>query len=587
MGSPAFNPNLPYSRPPFDPSAPYQASPADMAAANSTGQGSSPDYGPDVTVVNPTWAGIGKGVLREGAQLASGAYGFGRGVMDAVPGVKDSAFGQQMQQNQQALDDAAQPRSIDEDFGKVGAQMASFLLPAKAESSLAELAPEELRFLARIGASSLSSGTMNALNGGGFGVGAATGAGIGAAGEAGRALAPQLVRSAIPGTPGIGKINTDAANTVLSETRGVKPSVALDSVNQRMAQAGEDLQRAAAAASQRDAPHIAGFLMPPKEEVPLATKPGRPPASQPMAYPAEMSPDFPAAGFNGMTREDAYRWPYNGPDVLHPSYMSGSAHPELSGRVPQPQGVLLRRPEMSASIPPTTQPVYGVPLDPVIAPVQAALDRAVRDRVPGDAAQLRKVMDFLHMQGDYAPEGGAPTSPPASLTTLQGLQWRRALSDNFINDAKWAKTINPPVLAATKMAYGALTQGVKDAAPGALEADEILSKLKPVQTGLKTLVKNDPSVVGNVAGRMAARTGALSAAATGAAAGAPHGPIGAIAGGLSGLVGPEVLSAPTTKLAMARGLYSSATPIAARSLITPAVQKLLDNIRGSDTESQE
>lgn len=448
-----------------------------------TGQGSSPAYGPDVTVVNPTPGQIGKGVLREGAQLASGAYGFGRNLLDLVPGVKNSRVGQDMQANQGTLDAAAKPANLGEAMGKTGGEMASYLAPAKLETGLAEAAPEAVRPLVRIASSALSNGTMNAANGGDFATGALTGAGFGALSEGARSLlAPQSMRSAIPG-----KISKDTAAALLEHTSGMRPSSVLESTENHIGQAGRDLETAVSGAPQT---------------------------------------------------------------------------PSIS-------------------------------LQPAISPVQDALATAQRQRAVGDSDQLSRVVDFLRGNGDYGPTRGLPPgaagpSPPSPMLTPQeALDARRGYSREFVSNPQWKQVANGPVLGPVKEGYGGLTGELHAQVPGATEADEMMHNLIPARTGLRTLVRDDPSVAGNVMGRVGARTGALTSAAMGAAGGARSAGLpGAILGGITGLTVPEVLSAPAAKIGMARAAFSTATPKIGRAIATPAINSLLGYLRQRSTGDQ-
>ena len=546
--------------------------------AKGTGQGESPNYGTDVTTVNPTIGQIGKGVLREGAQLLSGAHGLGSSAINLIPGVKDSGFGQAMGSHQSTLENAAKPRNMGEAMGKTGAEMASYLIPAKAETAATELAPKAIRPIARIAAGSLSNGLMNQMNGGDFTTGAATGAGFGALSEGARAiLAPALMRSAIPGN--IGK---DSANALLSETRGVRPSTVLRNTESRIGQAGSDLDAAIAAANQRATPHIRGFLMPPKQEIPLAPSP-KPmnPRMRPMSFDAQVNPEEPMVPRSGNPMADISEYP-----GINPHYLSGSEHPELSGRVTplqNPQqvttrmGVLLRRPEMSASVPPPQEPNRMISLNPAKQPVGEALGTASRQRAIGDVDQIQPLMDFLRGEGKYGP------ARPDFLTPQEALDARRGYGKEFVSNRQWKQTTNSAPLAAAKQGYGGITGELHAKVPGSIEADDLMHNLQPAKAGLRTLVRNDPSIVGNVAGRVGARTGALTAAAVAGAEGAKRGLGGALLGGGLGLVAPEVLSSPAAKMAMARAAYSTATPKIGRALVTPAIQSLMDSIRQKRT----
>ena len=443
---------------------PQQNKPPDFIPAGpdfipAEGQGSSPNYGPDVTVANPTMSQIGKGVLREGAQLLAGAHGLGKSAIEHIPGVKDSVFDRSMQQHQAELDQMATPENLGEAMGKTGGEMASYLLPAKLETGAVEMAPEALRPLARVGAGALSSGTMNRLNGGSFGQGAAIGGGMTGLGEIGKGfIAPAMMRSAIGG--GIGK---DTANALLEETKGIRPSTVLKNTSGRIAQASDDLDNAVA-----------------------------------------------------------------------------------------------------------NDPEKRLSMEAAKVPLMAAHDLAGRQRVPEDAAQLRGMIDFLEGTGEYGPER------PAAMTPQEMLEARRGYGRNFISNRQWNQTANSPVMAAAKQGYGGLTNELHMKAPGSIEADQMMENLIPAKQALKAMVKRDPSVGVNVMGRMGARTGALTSAAMGAAGGARAGGLpGAILGGVTGLAVPEVLSAPTAKMALARGLYSTVPPKLGRA----ALQSLLNSMR--------
>jgi hypothetical protein len=548
-------------------------------------QGESPNYPAGTTVVNPTAGQIGKGVLREGANLLSGAHAFGRKALEMIPGVSGSSFDQSMQRHQGQLDELARPRNLGEDFGRTGAEMASYLAPMKAESMAAEGAerlPGLLRPLARIGTSAVSNAAMSGMNRESPAVGGAVGAGFGALGEGWRLLANPLMRSAIPG-----KISSDTADALLNETRGIRPSTVLSSTENRIGQAGRDLDASVAAANQRSAPRIAGYLMPPQEEIPLHAAPApRNPKMQPMAFPAKINPEEPMEPRSGNPMADISEFP-----SINPHYLSGSEHPELSGRVTplqNPQqvttrmGVLLRRPEMSASIPPTTEPNRMISTGPALRPAEAALGTAARQRVPGDVDQIQSLVDFLRGHGEYGPERSD------LLTPQEALDARRGFGKNFVSNRQWTQVVNSAPLAAAKEGYGGLTSELHAQVPGAIEADEMMHKLIPARNGLRTLVRDDPSVAGNVMGRVGARTGALTSAAMGAAGGARSAGLpGMIVGGAAGLLAPEIMSAPAAKMAMARAMYSPVTPLLGRAVSTPIIDKLMDYLRPKRTGEQE
>ena len=564
------------------------ASPPDFipqpGVSGTVSQGDSPNYPSGTTVVNPTAGQIGTGVLREGANLLSGAHAFGRKVLDAIPGVKSSSFGRAMEAHQGQLDELAKPKNMGEAMGKTGGEMASYLLPMKAESAVgraAEELPSILRPLARVGTSALSNATMSGMNRQSPTVGGAVGAGMGVLGEGGRMLANPLMRSAIPGN--IGK---DTAAAVLQHTSGIRPSTVLGNVEGKIGEAGKNLDAAVSAASTRQTPNIKGFLMPPQQEIPLAPAPTpRDPKMRPMAFDAKVNPEEPNEPRSGNPMADISEYP-----GINPHFLSGSEHPELAGRVTplqNPQqvttrmGTLLRRPEMSASIPPPTEPSRTISMQPAMRPVQEALGTAATQRVPGDTKEIQGLMDFLRGHGEFGPER------PPLLTPQEALDARRGFGKNFISNRQWKQVVNDAPQSAAKQSYGGITGELHSKVPGATEADDLMHSLIPARTGLKTLVRTDPSVAGNVMGRVGARTGALTSAAMGAAGGARSAGLpGMIAGGAAGLIAPEIMSAPAAKMAMARAMYSPATAQVGRAATTPAIQALINYFRQQRTGEQ-
>lgn len=435
---------------------------------------------------------------------------------------------------------------VGRDIGSV----AQFLAPGEAEEGIVSRAPEFLRPAARIATGALSSGAVNKAQGGDFSTGAAAGTVAGALGEGGRAIAPSVVRTVIPG------INRNTAKAVLNETRGVRPRTVLEGVEGGIRDAGRDLDTAVSNANSRSTPKIAGFLMPPAEKLDLAPIPGREPASRPMAFQAEGHPSA--------------RRVYN---QMH--YLSGGEHPELSGRIERPQGTMTRTPEMSASIPPKTEPNSIISMRSARQPVREAYGTAASQEAGTSHGRIGNLMDFLHtgrVSGEPIPE---------TITPQRALDLRRGLNDEFLTNRDWQKVANDKETAAAKGAYGGLTGELHEKVPGAVEADERMHNLIPAKHGLKTLVRSEPSLVKNLSGRMAARTGALTSAAVGGAEGAKIGGLrGALAGGSLGLVAPELLSSPTAKMVVARGLYSPAVARTGRAIMTPAVQGVVNYIRG-------
>lgn len=112
--------------------------------------------------------------------------------------------------------------------------------------------------------------------------------------------------------------------------------------------AGQKLGEAYDAASQPSAPQpVRGLLQAPEYDVPLQPSPSpRNPRMRPMAFDAKVNPEEPMEPRSGDPMAPISDYP-----GINPQYLSGSAHPELSGRVPTTQGVLrTRNPEIAGQV---------------------------------------------------------------------------------------------------------------------------------------------------------------------------------------------------------------------------------------------
>lgn len=432
-----------------------------------------PSVGITARALGKAGVDLGKGALEEGAELS---HGIGSMLNPAVQRFAPKSYANNFQTGLDTLKQWAQPEGTPmergvQGFGKGVTQAASYLLPAKAETLAVEAAPRFLRPAARIATGALSGGTMNALNGGDFSTGAATGGTMGIAGEAGRALAPSLVRSAIPGN-----ISRDTAKAILEHTGGVRPSTILGDTQSEIASAGKRLE--------------------------ASTK---------------------------------------GNSLYTPIVSMGPARQAVE--------------EATQSAPSEAAGLHG---------------------------ELSDLKDFLskgrrtgQQIGDYVPAERA-------------LDLRRSLDEEKLGNRAWKSTAPDRALAATRSAYGGLTSALHEGAPGSIEADEMIHNLIPARTALRSLVKKDPDLAGDLLNRATARTGAMTGAAVGAAAGAhERGLPGLIFGGVTPLAIQETLQSPVAKMALARAGYSTLTPKIGRAVVTPAVQALMNNIRGKRREGQE
>jgi hypothetical protein len=132
-------------------------------------------------------------------------------------------------------------------------QAGEFLIPGSAEEKVAAktagylpLLGRAAKPLARIATGALSTGAINAAQGGDFGSGALLGAGGGTVNEVGRAIAPSLAESALGITKrmrGFGKTPGEAA---LGEIRGIRPGTIAENAEAKLADLTSQLEGHAA-----------------------------------------------------------------------------------------------------------------------------------------------------------------------------------------------------------------------------------------------------------------------------------------------------------------------------------------------------
>jgi len=459
------------------------------------------------------------------------------------------------------------PKNTAESIGKGAEQVGEFFLPGGAEEGVAEKVGNigRLTPLIKPAVRSLMAEEVNQAQGGTPGVGAAGGAAGEAVGAGMRAAAPKLAESALHiGAPqrGFGKTPGRAA---LDLTSGVRPESVLSSGRESMGGLMNDLESHVNEASVRPAPRIAGFLQPPREEIPLhAAPPPRNPQMRPMAFNAEVKPEEPMEPRSGNPMAPISEYP-----GVNPHYLSGSEHPELSGRVTplqKPQqvttrmGTLLRRPEMSASIPPTTEANPNASLRPARNVIAGAMGKAANEEAGTLHGQLGEMSDFLH-RGRVS---GEPI--PENVTPRRLLDLKRGFSDEHLN---WNPNIHEEATRAGRGAYGALDRELDRLVPSAAHTNQKISSLIEVLRNADRESRMAPTGQ-RILGRFGAHTGALTLGGIGAAGGYREGGVpGAIAGGVTGVLAPELIASPEGQMGLARG-FNKAQGL--RPLVAPALQ---------------
>lgn len=432
------------------------------------------------------------------------------------------------------------PRNTPQAIGKGVEQAGEFMVPGAGEEKLASLAPKMLRPAAKIGASALGSGTVNALQGGEFGTGAALGAGGSAIGQGLKAVAPKIAETAL----GIRKADRAFGKTpgaaIINETRGIRPETIASSAQDRMGQLTPKLERAADAASVRPNP-VRGLLSAPAQEIPLHETAARNPKLRPMAFNAKVNPEPPMEPRSGNSMAPISEYP-----GINPHYLSGSEHPGLAGRVEQPHGVLIRPQQIPIGAPPiaATVPNRMASLAPARGILGDAADKATQQNAAGLHGQIGKMQDFLNTRFS----GG---SIPENVTPRQLLDLKRGLSEEHL---RWNPETHDRALAAGRQAYGALDRELDRTVPAAAGLNQRISSLIPVAHRAESISRGAPTLQ-RALGRFGAHTGALTMGGIGAAGGYKEGGVpGAIAGGLTGVLAPELAASPEGQMILARTL---------------------------------
>lgn len=463
--------------------------------------------------------------------------------------------------------------------GKIGRgieQATEFMAPGPAEEEIAARAPAALKPLVRLGTSALGAGAVNKAQGGSFKTGAAGGAIGSGVGQLAEKAAVPLMETALrvgKRERAFGKAAGSIGKAALEETRGVRPETIERTGREAIANLEPQLTDIVRAASERPNP-ARGLLMPPPREIPL----GRfepdvrgeliPAARLPQENITGMGTDLSVTGPGGRIRG------VPGRQVEQLGSTAGTVPPRLmresyvTSGVREPQdlprsgpGVLLRRGNLSeGAIPPL--PVQSVSMSPARAAVSGPMGEAAGNEAAGLHQQLADMADFLQ-RGRVS---GEPI--PESITPARALQLKRGFSDEYLG--KWNPDVHAKTTAAGRQAYRALAEGIHQAAPGSRELDWRISNLIPVVRRAESVGREAP-MLERIGGRFARPTGALTGMGLGGYAGYRETgtPEGAILGGLTGLVAPEVLSSPEGQAALARMFYGAGN---LRPLVGAALQ---------------
>lgn len=509
---------------------------------------------------------FGKGLGESAVSLMSTGDEFARKHLPAFLTNSNLGFGPPA--NLEHVHELATPANPTQAVGKGVGNAAQFLIPGGAEEKLATLAPEGLQTAARIGLGALSSGAVNKAQGGSFGAGAGAGATGGVLGAGMRAVAPKIAESALGITKADRAFSRTPGRAILDETTGLRPETIAESAQSRLNELTPQLESAVDRASARPTP-IRGLLPAPTEEIPLHATGGAEPAESPRLFPAEKFPQRNiVGGVSPRVESELGSTALTIPGRLQrEAYMSGSAHPELSGEIPTPQGVLRRPFQVSngAPIAPTV-PNRVFSLQPTRDIVSGAMGKASRENAASLHGQLGEMQDFLGHRFNTGEE------IPSELTPREGLDLKRGFSTEFLG--RWNPETHGGTLSTGRNAYHALDEELDRAVPEASGLNSRISNLIPIAHRAESVSRNAPTSQ-LLMRRIAAPTGALLGPIAGYHA-------GGIPGAIFGGVAPLLVTTPEGQMLAARGLNAAEG-------LKPAVGGLLQMKRSRDrdqTESQ-
>lgn len=241
---------------------------------------------------------------------------------------------------------------------------------------------------------------------------------------------------------------------------------------------------------------------------------------------------------------------------VRPSTIAGQARTRIGELTPQMEQAAAAVPAGAHNISPSLQVVDDA--------IQTA--RARNSPVLGELQNLRS-------QLTHSVETGQPLPPPSNIGDL--VNRRRGVNDTIAN---WTREAKGDQGVARKV-YGSMTDEVHSNAPETRELDQRISSLIPVAKHAD-VIQHAPGVMERSVNRFGRATGALVGGASGAAYGGhEYGLPGAIAGGLLGVAGPELIASPTTQMIGAR-LANSGLP---SRVIAPATLRMMQQ---EDEEQQ-
>ena len=431
--------------------------------STSAPQGDAPSAPPKPSMLQKATGAIG--------DVATGA---GKGLLHTISGSDDwmrahgpafmtnSNMGFGPPANLEHVKQMATPQGTAQKIGYGGEQIGEFLAPGGLEergaAKLATLAPKLGKYaapLAHVLTSAISSGGVNAAQGGSPVTGALMGAGGQVVGQGLKAAAPVIAETALGLPKAARAFGKTPGTALLNETRGIRPSTIAASAQERLGQLNPQLEQAADAASVRPAP------------------------------------------------------------------------------------------QMSASIPPTIESNPVASLRPARSVISGAMGKAANQNAEGLHGQLGNMLDSLSQRF----QTGEPI--PENITPRQLLDLKRGFNEENL---RWNPEMHDRALSTGRQAYNALDQELDRTVPESAGLNQRISSLIPVAQRAESISRGAPTLQ-RAAQRFGAHTGALTLGGIGGYQGYREGGVpGAIAGGLTGVLAPELIASPEGQMVLARTL---------------------------------
>jgi hypothetical protein len=212
---------------------------------------------------------------------------------------------------------------------------------------------------------------------------------------------------------------------------------------------------------------------------------------------------------------------------IRPSTIAASAQERLGQLNPQ-----LESAAANSKVPASLLPARGI--------VSDAANKAASQNAEGLFNQLGKQGDFL----DY---GG----PSGQVTPQELLDLKRGFNEEHL---RWNPEMHDRALSTGRQAYNALDQELDRTVPESAGLNQRISSLIPVAQRAESISRGAPTLQ-RAAQRFGAHTGALTLGGIGGYQGYREGGVpGAIAGGLTGVLAPELIASPEGQMTLARTL---------------------------------